>query len=57
VSWTLAAIAGPFCAALRDGADVIRIEKVDGGEDRWTTPVAAGGGGAVSCSGRATSAG
>ena len=57
MSWTLAAIAGPFCAALRDGADVIRIEKVDGGEDRWTTPVAAGGGGAVSCSGRATSAG
>jgi crotonobetainyl-CoA:carnitine CoA-transferase CaiB-like acyl-CoA transferase len=41
-------IAGPFCAALLAdlGADVIRIEKVDGGEDRWTTPVAAGGDGA-----------
>jgi crotonobetainyl-CoA:carnitine CoA-transferase CaiB-like acyl-CoA transferase len=41
-------IAGPFCAALLGdfGADVIRIEKVDGGEDRWTTPVATGGDGA-----------
>ena len=34
-------IAGPFCAALLGdlGADVIRIEKVDGSEDRFTTPV------------------
>src|SRR5262249_50597831 len=41
-------IAGPFCGALLGdlGADVIRIEKVDGGEDRWTTPVSRGGDGA-----------
>jgi crotonobetainyl-CoA:carnitine CoA-transferase CaiB-like acyl-CoA transferase len=41
-------IAGPFCATLLAdlGADVIRIEKVDGGEDRWTSPVAEGGDGA-----------
>jgi crotonobetainyl-CoA:carnitine CoA-transferase CaiB-like acyl-CoA transferase len=41
-------IAGPFCAALLGdfGADVIRIEKVDGGEDRWTVPVTSGGDGA-----------
>lgn len=41
-------IAGPFCAALLAdlGADVIRIEKTSGGEDRWTTPVGAGGDGA-----------
>ena len=41
-------IAGPFCGALLGdlGADVIRIEKVDGGEDRWTVPVASGGDGA-----------
>ena len=34
-------IAGPFCATLLAdlGADVIRIERVDGGEDRWLTPV------------------
>jgi crotonobetainyl-CoA:carnitine CoA-transferase CaiB-like acyl-CoA transferase len=41
-------IAGPFCATLLGdlGADVIRIEKVDGGEDRWTTPVSETGDGA-----------
>ncbi|MCZ6659411.1 MAG: CoA transferase [Gammaproteobacteria bacterium] len=34
-------IAGPFCGALLGdlGADVIRIEKVDGSEDRFTVPV------------------
>lgn len=34
-------IAGPWCAAiLADlGADVIRVERVEGGEDRWVTPV------------------
>ena len=42
-------IAGPFCAALLGdlGADVVRVERVDGGEDRWLTPVAAGGDGAL----------
>ena len=41
-------IAGPFCAALLAdlGADVIRIEKVDGSEDRFTTPVSRDGDGA-----------
>ena len=36
-------IAGPFCGALLGdlGADVIRIEKVDGSEDRYTAPVTA----------------
>ena len=35
-------IAGPFCGALLAdlGADVIRVEKVDGSEDRFTSPVA-----------------
>ena len=34
-------IAGPFCGALLGdlGADVIRIEKITGSEDRYTTPV------------------
>lgn len=38
-------IAGPFCACLLGdlGADVIRIEKVDGGEDRFVSPMAEGG--------------
>lgn len=37
-------IAGPYCAALLGdlGADVIRIEKRDGSEDRWMTPVLPG---------------
>ena len=41
-------IAGPFCAALLGdlGADVIRIEKVDGSEDRFTMPVSRNGDGA-----------
>jgi formyl-CoA transferase len=35
-------IAGPYCAALLGdlGADVIRIERVEGGEDRYIPPVA-----------------
>lgn len=42
-------IAGPYCAALLAdlGADVIRVEKVDGSEDRYITPVAEGGEGAI----------
>ena len=44
-------IAGPFCAALLGdiGADVIRIERLGGGEDRGFIPVGAGpeGGGAM----------
>ena len=40
-------IAGPFCAALLGdlGADVIRVEKVDGGEDRYLMPVTSEGDG------------
>ena len=44
-------VAGPFCAALLGdaGAEVIRIERVDGGEDRGITPLAddAGNAGAM----------
>jgi crotonobetainyl-CoA:carnitine CoA-transferase CaiB-like acyl-CoA transferase len=44
-------IAGPFCAALLGdlGAEVIRIERLGGGEDRGMIPVGAGedGGGAM----------
>ncbi len=42
-------IAAPLCGAiLADmGADVIRVEKREGGEDRWVQPVAAGGEGAT----------
>ena len=42
-------IAGPFCAALLAdlGADVIRIEKLRGSEDRWVQPVTENGAGAM----------
>jgi crotonobetainyl-CoA:carnitine CoA-transferase CaiB-like acyl-CoA transferase len=42
-------IAGPYCAALLAdlGADVIRVERPDGGEDRWVAPVADDGVGAM----------
>ena len=42
-------IAGPFCGTmLADlGAEVIRIEKLEGSEDRWVTPVVEGGEGAM----------
>jgi crotonobetainyl-CoA:carnitine CoA-transferase CaiB-like acyl-CoA transferase len=42
-------IAGPCCATLLGdfGADVIRIERVDGSEDRFTTPVTENGEGAT----------
>ena len=42
-------IAGPFCATLlaEFGADVIRVEKVRGSEDRFVQPVSEGGPGAA----------
>ena len=42
-------IAGPYCAALLAdlGADVIRIERRGGGEDRWVAPVSDDGSGAM----------
>ena len=42
-------IAGPYCAALLAdlGADVIRVERVGGGEDRWITPVTSDGVGSI----------
>lgn len=42
-------IAGPYCAALLGdlGADVIRIERVEGGEDRWLPPVTEAGEGGL----------
>ena len=41
-------IAGPFCGALLAdyGAEVIRIERVNGSEDRYVTPVSEDGQGA-----------
>src|SRR5438445_6593567 len=43
-------IAGPFCGTMLGdlGAEVIRIEKLDGSEDRWVSPVVDGGEGAMS---------
>lgn len=42
-------VAGPYCATLLGylGADVIRIERREGGEDRFIAPVAEGGEGGV----------
>jgi crotonobetainyl-CoA:carnitine CoA-transferase CaiB-like acyl-CoA transferase len=42
-------VAGPYCATLLGylGADVIRIERPGGGEDRFVAPVTDGGEGAV----------
>src|SRR4029077_10481905 len=42
-------IAGPYCAALlaEQGAEVIRIEKREGSEDRFQAPVSATGDGAL----------
>lgn len=42
-------IAGPFCAALLGefGADVIRVERPEGGEDRFLMPIAQDGTGAL----------
>ena len=42
-------IAGPYCAALLAdfGADVIRVEKLTGSEDRFVTPVSDDGAGAL----------
>jgi crotonobetainyl-CoA:carnitine CoA-transferase CaiB-like acyl-CoA transferase len=42
-------IAGPYCACLLGdlGADVIRVEKRSGSEDRWTSPIAEGGEGSL----------
>src|SRR2546428_8246718 len=42
-------IAGPYCAALLAdlGADVIRIERRDGGENRWVAPIGDDGVGAM----------
>src|ERR1700748_1336840 len=42
-------IAGPYCATLlaEFGAEVIRVEKRDGSEDRFVAPVGEAGGGAL----------
>jgi len=42
-------IAGPYCATLLAdmGAEVIRIEKIDGSEDRFLSPVTSAGDGAL----------
>lgn len=42
-------IAGPYCATLlaEFGAEVIRVEKLDGSEDRFVAPVGEGGEGAL----------
>ena len=42
-------IAGPYCACLLGdmGADVIRVEKSGGSEDRWVAPIAEGGEGSL----------
>ena len=49
-------IAGPYCATLlaEFGAEVIRVEKRDGSEDRFVAPVGEGGEGALSFRSTAT---
>jgi crotonobetainyl-CoA:carnitine CoA-transferase CaiB-like acyl-CoA transferase len=49
-------IAGPYCAALlaEFGAEVIRVEKLDGSEDRFVAPVGEGGRARCSCRSTAT---
>jgi crotonobetainyl-CoA:carnitine CoA-transferase CaiB-like acyl-CoA transferase len=42
-------IAAPWCAAIMAdlGAEVIRVERLEGGEDRWVTPLSETGDGAM----------
>ena len=42
-------ISAPWCAALLGdlGAEVIRVERREGGEDRWVTPLSSNGEGAM----------
>jgi len=42
-------VAGPYCATLLGylGAEVIRIEKIGGSEDRYIAPICEGGEGGV----------
>jgi crotonobetainyl-CoA:carnitine CoA-transferase CaiB-like acyl-CoA transferase len=50
-------IAAPWCSALLAdmGADVLRVEKREGGEDRWVQSVTDSGEGGTFCNAIATS--